>query len=61
MLILGRKAQEKIFIGDDIVITILDIRGLTIHVGIDAPKDVAIHRQEVYDRIHKKKKDSDGE
>jgi carbon storage regulator len=60
MLVLGRKSQEKICIGDDIVITILDVRGGTIHIGIDAPKDMPVHREEVYDRIQRKKERANG-
>jgi carbon storage regulator len=51
MLILTRKLGEKITIGDDITITLLEIRGSQIKLGIDAPKHIEIHRQEVYERI----------
>lgn len=51
MLVLSRKLNEKIMVGDDIEITIVDIRGDKVRVGIDAPQDVAIHRKEVYDAI----------
>jgi carbon storage regulator len=51
MLILTRKLGERITIGDDIVITLLDIKGMHVRVGIEAPKHVEIHRQEIYDRI----------
>lgn len=54
MLILGRKLQEKIRIGDDITITLLNIVGSTIQIGIDAPKDIPIHREEVYQKIKNK-------
>ena len=47
MLLLSRKADERIVIGDDIVITIVNIRGDKVRIGIDAPKDVAVDRQEV--------------
>ncbi len=47
MLVLTRKQGEKILIGDDIVITILDVRGDSIRIGIDAPRGVAIQRDEV--------------
>lgn len=51
MLILTRKLGEKIAIGDDITITLVEIKGTQIKLGIEAPKHIEIHRQEVYDRI----------
>ena len=51
MLVLSRKAEESMFIGDDIKITVLDIRGGQVRIGITAPQDIKIHREEVYDRI----------
>ena len=51
MLVLSRKAEESMFIGDDIKITVLDIRGGQVRIGITAPRDVKIHREEVYERI----------
>lgn len=53
MLVLSRKAEESLFIGDDIKITVLDIRGGQVRIGITAPQDIKIHREEVYDRINK--------
>ena len=51
MLILTRRTGETLRIGDDITLTILGIKGNTVRVGISAPKDVAVHREEVYLRI----------
>ena len=51
MLILSRKVDEKLIIGDDIEITILAVRGNQIRIGVNAPKSVAIHREEIYERI----------
>ena len=51
MLVLSRKAEESMFIGDDIKITVLDIRGGQVRIGITAPQDIKIHREEVYYRI----------
>lgn len=52
MLVLSRKKNESIVINNDIVITVVDIRGDKIRLGIVAPKDVPVHREEVYEAIH---------
>ena len=51
MLILTRKLGERITIGDNIVITLLEIAGSQVRLGIEAPKGISIHRQEIYERI----------
>ena len=51
MLILSRKINEKVVIGDDISVSIIEIRGEQVRLGIDAPKKVKVFRQEVYDAI----------
>ena len=51
MLVLSRKPNESIVIRDDIVITVIDVRGDKVRLGFDAPKDVPIHRNEVYEAI----------
>ena len=51
MLILTRKLGESIAIGDDIQVTLIDIQGKQVKIGVNAPKDVPIHRQEIYERI----------
>ena len=51
MLILTRKDNESLFIGDDIKITVLGVKGNQVRIGIDAPKDIDVHREEVYRRI----------
>ncbi|MBN9118929.1 MAG: carbon storage regulator CsrA [Planctomycetes bacterium] len=52
MLVLSRKKNESIVINNDIVITVVEIRGDKVRLGIEAPKDVPVHRQEVYEAIH---------
>ncbi len=56
MLILTRKLNESIMIGDDIIITIIDIDKGHVRLGVDAPRDVAVHRKEIYDRIQDENK-----
>ncbi len=51
MLILTRKLGERINIGDDIVITLVEIKGAQVKLGVDAPKSIAIHRHEIYEKI----------
>lgn len=52
MLILTRRISETIMIGDDVTVTVLGVKGNQIRLGITAPDDMAVHREEVYDRIH---------
>ena len=54
MLILTRRINEGLRIGDDVSITVLEIKGNQIRLGVDAPKEVAVHREEIYQRIHEK-------
>ncbi|MEA2649017.1 MAG: carbon storage regulator [Candidatus Binataceae bacterium] len=56
MLILSRRIGEIIRIGPDIVVTILGVNGSQVRLGIEAPKDVAVHREEVFERIKHEKK-----
>ncbi|MFY9255895.1 MAG: carbon storage regulator CsrA [Fuerstiella sp.] len=51
MLVLSRQRDQTIIIGDSIRITIVEVRGDKVRIGIDAPKDVTVHRQEIYDAI----------
>ena len=55
MLVLSRKKQEQIMIGESIIITVVDIRGEKVRLGIEAPSDIPVHRREVYDAIQKEK------
>jgi len=51
MLILTRKIGESIIIGDNVKVTVLGVEGRQIRVGIDAPKEISVHREEIYDKI----------
>jgi carbon storage regulator len=55
MLVLSRQKDESIIIGDDIEITIVDVRGDKVRLGITAPKDITVHRREVYEAIQREK------
>jgi carbon storage regulator len=55
MLILTRRAGETVMIGSDVTITVLGVKGNQVRIGINAPKDVAVHREEIYERIQNEK------
>lgn len=55
MLILTRNISESIVIGDDVVVCVLGVKGNQVRLGVDAPKDIPVHREEIYDRIQNEK------
>ena len=61
MLILTRRVGESLMIGDQIAITVLNLKGNQVRLGIEAPKDISVHREEVYQRIQEEKISRDGE
>ncbi len=55
MLILTRRVGETLMIGDDVTVTVLGVKGNQVRIGVSAPKSVAVHREEIYERIRKEK------
>jgi carbon storage regulator len=58
MLILTRKVNETVMIGNDVTITVLGVNGSQVRIGVSAPKNVAVHREEIYDRIKREQPSS---
>ena len=52
MLILTRKVGETLMIGDEVTVTVLAVKGNQVRIGVNAPKDIAVHREEIFARIH---------
>jgi len=58
MLVLTRRANQSIIIGDDVVVTVLEVRGDQVRIGITAPRNVTVHREEVYRALHEANEDA---
>ena len=58
MLILTRRVGESLMVGDEITVTVLGVKGNQVRIGVNAPRDVAVHREEIYNRIQEDGKDA---
>jgi len=59
MLILTRRVGETLMIGEEVSVTVLGIKGNQVRIGVNAPKDVSVHREEIYQRIQREKQDQE--
>ncbi len=59
MLILTRRVGETLMIGDDVSVTVLGVKGNQVRIGVNAPRDVSVHREEIYERIKNEQADSE--
>ncbi len=61
MLILTRRVGETVMIGDDVTVTVLGVKGNQVRIGVNAPRDVAVHREEIFERIKHEKRGGNSE